>query len=314
MADLTCKNCGKVFPFPSVLTRHLNRKRPCKLIVETEELPQADQAKPFPCKFCGRRFASQPSVCQHIRKNCKIANSEEGLDLLYEHTLRRQLAAEKARVDKLESQFKELQMQVASGACAPAACAGASVDMHDNNGKFYNQSLDASTNININIFGGEQHDHIDGKAVKAILDNVLRTTKDPGQAALQAMLRTAMVIYSDPSHPENLTCFLPNKKHDNVMVHVDKGGGASSWEVQPYTLVAPPMTKNTIDVLFDNQPFEDARKYGELMCALRDNETAYKEGKEMKTILVRNKDLLERALGSLPRAVTSPPRPLIPLE
>ena len=30
----------------------------------------------------------------------------------------------------------------------------------------------------------------------------------------------ATMVYSDPAHPENLMCYLPNKKQDSALVHV----------------------------------------------------------------------------------------------
>ena len=54
-------------------------------------------------------------------------------------------------------------------------------------------------------------------------------------------------------------------------------------------------------MLFDKQPFEDAAQYGDLMKALRDNEEALTQGKAISAVLIRNKALLEAALGALPR-------------
>ena len=54
--------------------------------------------------------------------------------------------------------------------------------------------------------------------------------------------------------------------------------------------------------LFDRQPFENADEYGPLMKELADNEERYAAGQELRPILVRNKDLLARALETLPVA------------
>ena len=53
-----------------------------------------------------------------------------------------------------------------------------------------------------------------------------------------------------------------------------------------------------MDTLFDRQPCEDADDYGPLMKELAANEKNY-AGHELRPILVRNKDLLARALKSL---------------
>ncbi len=41
------------------------------------------------------------SMYRHMRQYCKIANSDEGMDLLMEHTLQRQIAEQNAKIDRL---------------------------------------------------------------------------------------------------------------------------------------------------------------------------------------------------------------------
>ena len=60
------------------------------------------------------------------------------------------------------------------------------------------------------------------------------------------------------------------------------------------------MATRSCDLLFDKQPFEDAAQYGDLMKALRDNEEALPQGTALSAVLIRNKALLEAALGALP--------------
>ena len=111
------------------------------------------------------------------------------------------------------------------------------------------------------------------------------------------MLKTAMLVYSDPSRPENLTAYLPNKKTNDALVHTEAG-----WEVQPTKLVLPPMAQKTIDTLFDKQPYENAEAYGPLLKELQQNEARFAAGEELRPLLVRNKDLLARVLKTLPVA------------
>ena len=47
---------------------------------------------------------------RHIRQSCKIANSEEGMEKLLDHTLQRQNAELLARVDKLTSMVEKMAM------------------------------------------------------------------------------------------------------------------------------------------------------------------------------------------------------------
>ncbi|MEL0212665.1 MAG: hypothetical protein VW891_19135, partial [Novosphingobium sp.] len=136
--------------------------------------------------------------------------------------------------------------------------------------------------------------------IKAILDETLGGAKAGVEhAAHAAVLKTAMLVYSDPDHPENLTAYLPNKKTNDVLVRTSRRG-TSGWEVQPASLVLPPMAQKSVDTLFDRQPYEDADEYAPLMKELADNEKRYVEGAELRPILVRNKALLARVLETLP--------------
>jgi hypothetical protein len=74
--DRTCPKCNKSFAKPCLLRAHLKRKTTCAPITKPSDLPEADQQKEHPCKFCGRRFASQISKCRHVRQNCKVANGD----------------------------------------------------------------------------------------------------------------------------------------------------------------------------------------------------------------------------------------------
>lgn len=228
------------------------------------------------------------------------------MDHLYEITLRRQLESQRAATNELKAQVSELttllKTHIGSGAAViPAGECGAAAQIAMNgpvamaSGAGASASVTQNT-IHVHLFGQEDTRHIGRAEIKSLLDRTLRMVRDPSQAALQALLGAATMIYSDPQRPENLTCYIPNKKHDNVLVH-----GEGGWQVQPYQVILPPMVTYSIDKLFDNQPFIDAERYGELMTALKNNEEAYKAGREMHGVLVRNKDLLEKALGKLPK-------------
>lgn len=279
--DRKCARCEKEFQSPSHLRRHEQRKTPCALIIESHELPQDLQEKMFGCKFCGRRYASQPGLSRHL-KTCRIAGTDEGMQLLYTHTLKKRAEAAEARATEAE-------------AVAARCLASLSSDI---NVVIGNQTNIAQQNITvtINAFNNEAIMHIGPAQIKEVLDRALTDQPENSvQAAMNAMMRAAMLIYSDPEHPENLTCFLPNKKKDEAMVYVDRGG-KKRWEIQSCNMVIPPMATKTLSTLFTYQPFENADHYGELMLALANNEKAYKDGREMRTILVRNKQLLEQVL------------------
>jgi hypothetical protein len=144
------------------------------------------------------------------------------------------------------------------------------------------------------VFGQEKLDHVTAERVKTILDECLQRPALP-QAADEAVLKAAMLVYSDPERPENLTAYMPNKKTNEALVHTTKG-----WEVQPTKLVLPPMALKSLDTIFGKQPPEE--EYAPLLKELQQNEARFAAGEELRPLLVRNKDLLARVLATLPVA------------
>ena len=297
MDDRTCALCEKTFSKPVFLRRHLARKTSCAPILESADLPEQTLKDPDlekkKCRFCGRVFSSYDSMRRHVRNTCRIApnrrNGEGGLELLYEHTIRRQ----QTQIDQLSSLVEKLV--TSGGSTGNTGAQAGEVAIQNGEGQV---AVD-NRHIHINIFGQESLDHVTMERIKAVLDESIRA---PALlvAANTAILKTAMLVYSDPDRPENLTCYLPNKKTNDALVHLSRPDGTTGWEVRPTTLVLPPMAQKSVDMLFDRQPFEDAEEYAPLMKDLRDNEARYTAGGELRPILVRNKELLARALESLP--------------
>lgn len=268
MSDRTCERCGHVFQKPCLLTRHLARKTPC--------IPKTSRR--HVCEVCGQAFSSRSALSTHRRRSCKSRSEEES-------TLREQLEKQSEQIRQLTEMVKSMSSQVATSQASA--------------------QVQVNFNLTINVFGGEDCSHIRGEEVKQLLDKTLSELKDPRRGALQAFLGAAALIYSDPAHPENITCYMPNKKRDEVFVRGERG-----WEIRPYQVVLPPMAGKTCDVIFQNQPFTESERYGDLLRALRDNEEAYKHVREMKTILVRNRDLIHAAAssGALPTKSEAAPR------
>jgi len=163
--------------------------------------------------------------------------------------------------------------------------------------------------ITFNIFGAENIDHVTRAKIAEILASLKQFSA--GDAAIQALLQTAMLIYSDKEHPENITCYMPNKKRKEALVY-----SALGWEIKPSSLVLPPMMQKSVDVLFDKQPIEgvgdtppgtDMDACGQILKELervekdpqRVKQMAGSEG-ELKAVLIRNKDQLQAILQQLP--------------
>lgn len=77
---------------------------------------------------------------------------------------------------------------------------------------------------------------------------------------------------------------MPNKKSDEAMVRAGSG-----WEVKPLALVLHPMALKSIDAIFDLQPPE--ARFAPPLKEIVDHEPVYAGGRQLKSILVRNKAL-----------------------
>ena len=108
MADRTCARCGKTFSLPCHLRRHQARQTPCDPIIER---PAAGSQKS--CDYCGRGFASGVSLYRHVRQSCKVANSDDGMEMLMDHTISRQLTEQRAAMAEQKAAAAEQSAQIA---------------------------------------------------------------------------------------------------------------------------------------------------------------------------------------------------------
>lgn len=277
MASLECERCGKGFKYPYLLRRHQERKTPCALIVEKHELSLKEQSKPHSCKFCSHRFTTPQALSRHIKKTCKVAGSKEGMEKLYEHVVQRhnsEIADQAAQIAELKTQVQALMK---------SSISTNSIGTVNNVGRDQNIN-----NFTINVFGSENVGYLGRPQIKAVLDQALSTSSDPWTAAKLALTQIGYQVYSNPEHPENMTCYLPNKKRDEAMVHM-----GDTWMIRPCAEITPVMYSRSMDIMFQQQPFEDAPKYGDLMLEARDREKDPAFAREIKqnyrAILVENK-------------------------
>jgi len=229
-------------------------------------LQPEDLDKKHECRFCRRRFATPSGMCSHVRTSCKITRTPGGMELpdgdlhtleLHNEEQRRRREAE-ARTREAEERSRASEARLTE--LERMAVRVTNV-------------VNVVGDVRINVFGGEQMSHLGADRARAVLE-------------------AAMLIYSDPDHPENITCYIPNQKQDQALVHISRGGGAPQWEVQPCPLVLSPMATTAMDLLFSKQPFEDHDRYGRLMQELRAAEPYLANGEKLRPILIRNKSLL----------------------
>ena len=220
----TCEICGGIFRAPATLLRHQNRKTPCAPIIESD-------ADTFACRYCGRSFASRQSMNRHTRKTCKIANSEEGMSILMEHTIAKQNEDLKNEVDDMRERVTTLTDLVTK------LLGGTTVT---NNAQVINNApVTNNTNIvNIHPWSCEEKLYIPATMLTAAFTENKRLIEyckfsdaektNPELAApyvLEALVDLTKRAHADPA-ARNV--YLNPKRADQVMVFDDV-----SWQVRP---------------------------------------------------------------------------------
>ena len=180
-------------------------------------------------------------------------------------------------------------------------------------------TVDASTNnITINIFGREKVDHITNGKVYEILEPFIQSPMSACEITVQVMMQLATIIYCDPDHPENITCYLPqqrsSRRDSRALVR-----GKTGWEIHPVTMVLPPMMSKSVQLALDKQPWigfgdtpdeADTVASEEIIQRLRDMDMNPMVGLakrlagpcgELRAILVRNREQLSKILDRLPK-------------
>jgi hypothetical protein len=233
MVIYACEQCGKEFDRKQNYDRHQNRKNACAPILET---PGEGQ---YSCQFCRRGFATKRSLATHIRKNCKIAGSEEGMELLFEHTLKKQeeakqLAAQAAEIEALKAQVAALKAPQRHGdIIANANTVGANVGT--NNGV-----IDQSTKYILNF---------NQAPLKLTCDQILAALRDsPGFSQYATMgdperfhkdnrsiVHESIMDLTRISHedPVARNVYLSPNRADQAMILTSSDVDTRQWEVLP---------------------------------------------------------------------------------
>jgi hypothetical protein len=151
-----CTKCGASFPKNQGLQLHLKRKKPCELIINDE--PNIKNR----CKYCNRIYSRSDNLSRHI-KICKVANTEDGMEQLMDHTLKQQLIAQSHEMARMKSEMKKMtelmsQQAVSSKTAAEAtsstlsdSAGNASTPMITNIGTLNTGPVTINTQINTQI-------------------------------------------------------------------------------------------------------------------------------------------------------------------
>jgi len=222
-----CRVCGAGFADSAHLTRHTNRKRPCAPIIEKEDLPEDKKASPNRCRYCGRVYSRPDSLKRHL-KSCAIANSDEGMNRLMEHTIQRQVAEQKVMLEQQQAQIERLTALVESQAAA--------AQPHIVN---VTNVMQVNTVVNIKSFDSEERIYIPVSLVKASFTENPRLMEycrmtdeertDADKAApyvLEALVDLIRRAHRDPLYRN---VHLNPRRADQVMVCI---GEEQRWEVR----------------------------------------------------------------------------------
>jgi hypothetical protein len=174
---------------------------------------------------------------RHIRQNCKIANSEEGMEKLLDYTLQRQNTELLARVDKLTDIVEKMSGQLALA--APAAATQQIAQPIQHAGQVNNGAVTNNTVVNINAWDGERRIGVDiAHILAAFADNAkLREYSRLGDHELtdpeiappyvtELLMDLTKRAHADPA-ARNI--YLNPRRTDQALVHKKSG----SWEVLP---------------------------------------------------------------------------------
>lgn len=238
-----CPKCGLCFPKNQGLRRHLARKRPCDPILDPESFPDAGRNNLNRCRYCGRGYSRSDNLARHL-KGCKIANSEDGMEKLMEHTLQRQLTEQAAKVDTLQAQMAELTALLRSQLVTSSRPAGTDTicGMQINSGPVTNTATTSVTNVQINIrpaqpWDGERRIDVSAAQIAAAFAENTRLKEytkleehqltDPEIAppyVAELLMDLTKRAHADPA-ARNV--YLNPRRADQALVHMASG----RWEV-----------------------------------------------------------------------------------
>lgn len=278
------------------------------------------------------------------------------MEMLYQHVQEshdRQVAAQR-RITELEHQVKTLSRQppaLAEGGARPAAGPGGDLEqylpaaavprsrqvnggmgvtIHGDHARVLQMDVKVMAQPQApNRFGQEKVDHINRGSMYDMFVKVVPRALPPATAddpmmlnhlCSQLVTRAAMLIYSDPDHPENITCYLPKMTGSHAMTY-----GEFGWTLQPVSIVVTPMMRRSVDLLFEQQPvageegcpeagFSQDRKaaFKKLLEFIVENEEqlAMHADTTMRPVLVGNADLLRRVCQAFGRDEGAPALPV----
>ena len=207
MADRTCEKCGKKFSKPCLLRRHQARKTPC-----VSEPGPADPQKT--CLLCGRTFRHRSSLVGHMKTACPrvaVAVRKGDPDSSLWRVIRAQAEKIKSLSTKNEGQAAEIKaLREAAARRKPPRPPGKTPA--------------------VNVFGRENVLAIPGLGHALAIILLRRGGQHENLFVPQMIVQVAFLIFANPEHPENITCFTAGGCGSSVLVYGERGWDLRSKE------------------------------------------------------------------------------------
>ena len=233
--DLTCKDCLKQFKYKSLYQNHINKKNPCKPIINNDDNGDIDinddikiikrkyinttrkitnkLKKPIVdiCHFCNKKFITKNNVIRHVTYNCQtykeLINEKEKYKKLVDDNKKiininknkiknNQLAILIEENKKLKEENKKLV--VANNTIN---------NITNNNQKITNNN---SLHIHLNNFGSEDLSHLPIEYFRELL-------RIPNNSVPNLVKR----VHFDKTKPENFNIYLEDSKGKTIKVYED---------------------------------------------------------------------------------------------
>jgi hypothetical protein len=192
---------------------------------------------------------SLQGLSRHVKRNCKIANTEDGMEKLIEYTLQRQLAAQTVKVDALQTQMTELttmlqrQLLLTSGPMDTSInVAGTNTGRATNAGAGQINQANQINQINIMPqvpWDGESRIAVTLAQIVAAFEENVRFQEYAShgdreltdrEIALPYVVEILMdLVKRGHADPSARNVYLNPKRADQVLVHKKSG----RWEVMP---------------------------------------------------------------------------------
>ena len=250
MVEYECKRCGYITNRKGNMKNHLNRKNPCKVVLEDISIetlknlydlnfyenilknpqkilknPQKSLKNPpffeencLICHFCEKSFSRSDNLNRHF-KSCKKKNKIEQLTLT-----------------KMENKIIELEETIQN----TSLINNNSLINNTTNNNTTNNNTTNTININLNNYGNENIDYIKKGELTKLLTG-----------AFHAIPKLIEKIHFDPAHPENHNIKITNKKEPYIKVRKN-----NKWQLQD--------KKETIEHLIDNKYYILEDHYADL--------------------------------------------------